>query len=276
MADKLGWCFGVERAVDMAFAEGAKEDSGVVATLGPIIHNPQMVEKLKGKNVGVVEAVNDLPEGSRVVVSAYGAPRQAYEDAMNKNIRVVDTTCPYVTRGHKLVEQLLDDNYSIIIIGDKGHQEVEGLLGFCKGRATVVTGVEDAQKLRRRLGKVGVVVQTTQRIENFKDVVMILVGKARELRIFNTICQPTIDWQAACGELAQTVDSMVVIGGKGSANTGRLHQIALEQCEKSFHVEVASEINQDWFKDCATVGVSAGASTPKWLIEEVVAKLEKI
>lgn len=276
MADKLGWCFGVERAVDMAFAEGAKLDGGTVATLGPIIHNPQMVERLKEKNVGVVEEVNDLSEGSRVVVSAYGAPRQAYEDAKNKNIQVVDTTCPYVTRGHKLVEQLLEDNYSIIIIGDKGHQEVEGLLGFCNGRATVVTGVEDARKLRRRLGKVGVVVQTTQRIENFKDVVMVLVGKARELRIFNTICQPTIDWQAACGELAQTVDCMVVIGGKVSANTGRLHQIALEQCKKSFHVEVAAEINQDWFKDCATVGVSAGASTPKWLIEEVVAKLEKI
>jgi len=275
MAEKLGWCFGVERAVDMAFAEGVKQ-SGPVATLGPIIHNPQMVEKLKEKNVDVVNQVKDLPRGARVVVSAYGAPRQAYEDARERDIQVVDTTCPYVTRGHKLVEQMLSEGYGIIIIGDKGHQEVEGLLGFCKGKATVVSSPDDAVRLRRRMGKVGVVVQTTQRIENFQAIVSILLSKAREMKIFNTICQPTIDWQVACRDLARTVDSMVVIGGKGSANTGRLHQIALEHCKKSFHVEIAAEIDPDWFKDCHTVGVSAGASTPDWLIQEVVEKLEAI
>jgi 4-hydroxy-3-methylbut-2-enyl diphosphate reductase len=272
-AEKLGWCFGVERAVDMAFAEGAKK-GGPVATLGPIIHNPQMVEKLQAKGVGVVEEVAELPQGARMVVSAYGAPRQDYEEAEARGIQVVDTTCPYVTRGHKIVEQLLHDGYGIVIVGDKGHQEVEGLLGFCGGKGQVISTPEEARAIRR-LGKVGVVVQTTQRIENFKAVVNVLMEKAREIRIFNTICQPTLDWQEACHRLAGTVDAMVIVGGKGSANTKRLHQIALEHNPRSHHVETAKELEMKWFSGCSTVGLTAGASTPDWLINEVVEVLEK-
>lgn len=267
IAEHAGVCYGVERALAMA-ADAATSAPAPVHTLGPLIHNPLVVDELEQAGVGLADTLDDAASGS-VIIRAHGVVPQVIEQARDRGLTVIDATCPYVKRVHHAAERLVADGYQLIVVGESGHPEVEGIMGHADDRACVVSAPcdLDAIEIEKR---VGVVVQTTQTQEALADIVSALLARADEVRVINTICSATQERQKAASELASRADVMIVVGGKNSGNTRRLAQICTERCAATHHIEDASEIETTWFAGAELIGITAGASTPSAHIERAV------
>lgn len=273
VARHAGVCFGVKRALEEAYTVIA-EQQGSIATLGELIHNPHVVRNLEKQGVRTVHSVDEVDEGT-LIIRAHGVAPQVKEAAESAGLNVVDATCPFVKRVQDHARTLYKEGYQVIIVGEAGHPEVEGIFGCTEGMGYIVgssselAGIDIAQR-------VGVVVQTTQTKENLRQVVDALLSRAREVRVFDTICSATNERQEAARALAATCDLMIVIGGRNSGNTRRLAQICREECPRSYHIEDAREIEAIWVADASHIGITAGASTPQGQIDDVVSTLKQI
>ena len=270
LAKSAGFCFGVKRATQMAFEAAAEHEH--ICSLGPVIHSPQVVKRLAEQGVEVVKKVEDIPPGS-VIIRSHGITAEEMNKVQEKNLTIVDATCPFVKKAQEYAARLSEEGYTVVIVGEVEHPEVQGIVSFSGDSVVhVVADAEQAIALPR-MRKVGIVAQTTQLYENLKDVMDVCLAKSQELKVFNTICDATSVRQNEAREIALSVDLMIVIGGHASANTSRLARICQEIQPHTWHIETTEEIQSGWFVDATKVGVTAGASTPRWLIDEVVAKV---
>jgi len=271
IARNSGFCFGVKRAIRMA--EEAASLHGKVNTWGPIIHNPQMVEALS--NQGVFE-INELSEVSDapVVIRSHGIPLEEMNALKEKGLLVIDATCPYVAKAHDYAKLADAEAYTIFILGNQDHPEIVALKSYIRNEFFIVN--QDYSIIpQKRFGKCAIICQTTQNAANLEKLVFYLIGKCNELRVFNTICNATNVRQDASVELAKNANLMIVIGGKNSSNTKMLATLCAEYT-KTFHIETANELNESWFIGTEIIGLTAGASTPDWIILEVYNRINKI
>jgi 4-hydroxy-3-methylbut-2-enyl diphosphate reductase len=267
VAKVAGFCFGVQRAVDRVM-EARLQRFGRLTSLGPIVHNNQVINRLTANGIETSADLGEVREGT-VILSAHGVAPSTLAEAKAKGLDVVDVTCPFVTRVHRTAQQLVAQGYQLLLVGDADHTEVKGILGAVDGQATVVSCAEDVKALK--LGRrVGIVTQTTQKAEDFAAVVAEVCKTTFDVRAYNTICNATDELQDAAVDLARQVDVVIVVGGRQSANTRRLRDICEAEGVRAYHVETHEEILEEWLADAETIGVTGGASTPDWLIEDVI------
>jgi len=267
-AEEAGFCFGVERAIDMVLEAASKNEDLKVYTLGPLIHNPQVVEKLEEKKVIVASSLADIDSGI-VIIRSHGVAPEVIEKARAKNLKIIDATCPFVKNAQKYARQLVDEGYQTFIYGDEDHPEVQGIYGASDKKAIIIGKKEDLRSIELK-AKIGLVAQTTKSPESFREIIDLIATEVKELKIFNTICNTTDVRQSSAKKLAEDVDIMFVIGGHNSANTTRLAEICTATNTPTYHIETAAEIDKKWLSGKNKVGITAGASTPDWLIREVV------
>lgn len=272
IASEAGACYGVERALQMVEAAAAKSQVGV-HTLGPLIHNPRVVAELAEKGVSVVLSPAEAA-GETLLLRTHGVTPDEQASAQSLCHELLDATCPFVKKVHLAAARLYKEDYQVVVVGEKGHPEVEATLPHAPGAVVVGSAAEAATLPECK--KIGVVVQTTQSRANLEKVVAALLGRAEEVRVVNTICEATSGHQKACADLAAQADVMIVIGGRISANTTRLAEISAELCPKTHHIEGADELNASWFDKADLIGITAGASTPASHIEAVRAAIEQI
>lgn len=272
LVKNAGFCFGVKRAIKLAF-EVAKKKNEKVYTWGPLIHNPQVVEDLKKKGVYVVEDLRKIKKGI-LIIRSHGIHPEILERIKKRKIKLVDATCPFVKKAQKKAKLLSDQGYQVAVVGEADHPEVQGIMGYAKDSALVINHNRIKQNLPH-FEKLGVIAQTTLSIDAFKQVIGELIERADELKVCNTICHATVRAQKATSELASRVDMMVVVGGHNSANTTRLANLCKKIGTPTHHIETAKELRKGWFKGKSRVGVTAGTSTPGWLIREVVKGIKK-
>ena len=273
VAEDAGFCFGVKRALDLV-GQTAEAPGSQVYTWGALIHNPQEIARLEERGIRQVRSLEGLSDGA-LVLPAHGVDPAVEQEALARGLRVIDATCPFVKRAHDHIRTLSEEGYSVLILGDRGHREVLGLAARAGGKARIVTSADEVRSLPAH-ERCGLVVQTTQRPEALRQVTAVLAGKCRELRIFNTICEATVRRQESARKLAESVDVMVVVGGRNSANTARLHEICAGAGARAHHIETAQELDADWLQGARWVGVTAGASTPAWIIDDVVSRLRAL
>lgn len=270
LADKAGLCFGVKRAINTAFEAAAK---GKVYCLGPLIHNPQEVERLRQAGVDLVEDFSSLTGGDYLIIRSHGVPPKVLEEIRKKGLNIIDLTCPFVSKAQRDAEALHKEGYQVVIVGEKKHPEVQSIRGYAGDNAVVVETVDDVETTQFK-NRIGVVAQTTQSYSNFSKIVLKLLRLSKELKVFNTICDSTQERQDAARVLAGKVDVMLVVGGRNSANTSRLVTVCQQEGKPTYHIEVADEVQPQWFEGVTKVGVTAGASTPDWVVEGVLEKLK--
>lgn len=273
IAKTAGFCWGVRRTVDKVM-EVADQRRGPVVTLGPIIHNPQAVARFREKGVGTVNAVSEVGDGTTVVVRTHGAVREEIESAEARALDLVDGTCPYVKYPQAVAQRLSREGYHVVIVGDANHAEIKGVVSYADGACTVVKPGGPIPEIDAK--KVAVIAQTTCIGADFERVVGALAARHKEVRAVNTICNDTEERQADARALAREVDAVVVVGGKNSANTRHLAEICREIQPRTWHVETEDELRAEWFTGCRTVGLSAGASTPDWVVEGVAGWLKSL
>ncbi|MBE6472114.1 MAG: 4-hydroxy-3-methylbut-2-enyl diphosphate reductase [Coriobacteriaceae bacterium] len=274
LAEHAGACYGVQRALDMAYEAAGRQ--GGVSTLGQLIHNPGAVAALEAQGVNVAASLDDV-SGGTVIVRSHGVTPDVYESIAERGFDVVDATCPHVARAQKAAADLAGEGCRVIVVGEAGHPEVEGLRAYAERAGANVDVVPSPEDVPAGLQPpVGIVVQTTQRRENLEAVVEAVRAQGVEPIVKRTICSATTRRQDAAAKLAGQVDAMVVIGGRNSSNTTRLAEICAAGCARSFHIESADEIDPSWLEGCETVGVTAGASTPEDQISAVTARLEAL
>ena len=266
IAKDSGYCFGVRDAVELAYKTA--EESGDVFMLGNIVHNENVVNDLDKIGAKVVRTLDKVPDGKPILFRAHGTTTDVWKKAKNMGMNIIDATCPLVKEIHNEVKALDSEGRCIIIIGDHGHDEVVGIASQVKN-PIIVSSPEEAQNLRK-MKKVGIVSQSTQTIENVQTIINIIMTKAFDLRFVNTICFPTKRNQQQLKDLSEKCDVMLIIGSFTSANSKRLHQLALERNKKSYQVTCADEIESEWFYNAEIVGISAGASTPDSIIQAVI------
>ncbi len=271
VAKRAGFCFGVKRAIDTAFQLAKNMEKGVYS-LGPLIHNPQVVEKLEKEGVIPTENIHSN-KIKTLIIRTHGVSPGIYEEIYKKGYKTVDATCPFVKKAQKYVQTLKEEGYQVIILGDKRHPEVQALLGFAGNDAIVLNSSEPLPALK---GKVGLIVQTTQPLDLLKKVTSQVIGSVKELKVYNTICDSTTLRLEETKKLAKTVDLLMVVGGKNSANTTQLAVLSKTICAKVYHIERQDEIQPKWFRGIEKVGITGGASTPQWIIDDVVEKLREI
>ncbi len=269
LAKSAGFCFGVKRATQMAF--DAADNYRSLQSLGPLIHSPQMVKKLEDRGIRVCRRVEEA-DGDAIVVRSHGVTSQDFESLRNCGKAIVDATCPFVTKAQEYAVELSREGYMVVLVGEAHHPEVQGIVSYATGDVVVVASAEEATKLAKSR-KIGIIAQTTQSIENFRSIVGVCLEKTRQLKIFNTICDATSVRQEEAVSIAGQVDLMLVVGGYNSANTTRLADLCRERGTQTYHVETADEIDPVWFKDVKNVGLTAGASTPQFLIDEIMSTL---
>ena len=272
LAKNAGYCFGVRDAVNMAYDTAEKH--GDVYMLGTIVHNERVIGDLSKAGAKVVDSIDDVPKGRPLLFRAHGTSPELWDKAKKNNLKLVDGTCPLVTEIHHEIKRLNDEGRKIIIIGDHGHDEVIAIAAQVE-RSITIANVEEAKKLRK-MKRAGVVSQSTQMIENVQDIMSVLMEKVFDLRFVNTICFPTRRNHEQIKELSLYCDVMIVIGSYTSANSKRLTQLALERNKRSYQVTASDELDESWFDNCETVGISAGASTPDETINEVVNRIKEI
>ena len=272
LAKNAGYCFGVRDAVQLAY--DTAQDDGDVYMLGHIVHNENVVEKLDKAGAKVVETLDQVLNGKPILFRAHGTHVDTWKKAQEKNMNIIDATCPLVEEIHDEIKILEKEGRKIIIIGDHGHDEVIGIASQVKN-AVIVANPDEANALRKTK-KAGVVSQSTQTIENVQEIINILMSKVFDLRFVNTICFPTKRNQEQIKELAEACDLMIVIGSFTSANSKRLTQLAKERNKLSFQVTCANDVDESWLENVETVGISAGASTPDNIINEVIDKIKLI
>jgi 4-hydroxy-3-methylbut-2-enyl diphosphate reductase len=270
VASDAGFCYGVKRATKAAF-EAAAAAARPVCTLGELIHNPQVVARLAEMGVRAARGVAEV-EGGTVIIRSHGLPPEVVGALAARGAEILDLTCPTVKAVQQRAGALARQGYEVVIIGDRDHPEVKAIAGYAGPAAVIVNSEEEAAAVKptRRMG---VVMQTTHAAETCHRIAAVLLGKAKEVRVFNTLCNATVKRQRAALALAGEVEVMVVVGGRNSANTGRLTEICRAGGARVYHVETAEELRPEWFEGCGAVGVTAGTSTPEWVIEEVVSRL---
>ncbi len=270
-AKSYGFCFGVKRAVEIA------ENSQNAVTLGPLIHNPLEIKRLaENYNVKFVNSLDEINKNiKRVIVRTHGIPRDRLEKLKEKQVEVIDATCPFVKKPQEIVEQMSKEGYDIIIFGDKNHPEIQGVMSYAvHNRVFVVLTPEELKNIKLK-EKIATVAQTTRKLTDYLKITNFLIENHKEVRVFNTICNATFENQDAVRELSKEADIMIIVGGKNSSNTKQLYNIAKENCE-SYLVENEDEINPEWFKNKKLCGISAGASTPEWLVEKIISKIKDV
>ena len=270
LAKDAGYCFGVRDAVNLAKKSG--DDFQEVYMLGDIVHNETVVDDLNKRGSKVVESLNDIPEDKPVLFRAHGTDPETWKKAQKKKLNIIDATCPLVTEIHEEIKELESENRRTIIIGDHNHDEVVGIAAQVKD-PIIISCVGEAKELGK-MKRAGVVSQSTQMIENVQEILNVLSEKVYDLRFVNTICFPTRRNHDQIKKLSNICDLMIVIGSFTSANSKRLTQLSLERNKNSFQVTCADDINESWFDGVESVGISAGASTPDNLIEDVIAKVK--
>jgi (E)-4-hydroxy-3-methyl-but-2-enyl pyrophosphate reductase len=266
-----GFCFGVKRAIKLAF-DAVKRKEGKVYTLGPIIHNPQVVDDLQKKGVHVVKGLKKIKKGT-IIIRSHGVHPQMLKQLKGKSVEVVDATCPFVRKAQEKAKLLHEQGYQVVVVGEADHPEVQGIVGYAGDKALVI----NYNRIRSHLGhfkKLGVIAQTTLGIDAFKKVIGRLIEVSEELKVCNTICHATARAQKATLKLAKKVDLMIVVGGHNSANTSRLAKLCKKLGTTTHHVETDKELRSAWFKNKNSVGITAGTSTPDWLIKEVVERIK--
>ncbi len=271
VAKDAGYCFGVRDAVNMAY--DSAEEFGNVYMLGDIVHNEQVVEDLENVGTKVVKTLDDVPKDSPILFRAHGTVNELWEEAKSKKMNIIDATCPLVHEIHHEVKRLAEDGRQIIIIGDHGHDEVVAIANQVEN-SMIISSTLEASKLRK-MKKVGVVSQSTQMIENVQGIMNILMEKVFDLHFVNTICYPTKRNHEQIKTLAMVNDVMIIIGSFTSANSKRLAELSSERNPNSYQVMCAEDLNVDWFKNKNSVGISAGASTPDYLIDEVKLRIQE-
>ena len=260
-----GFCFGVKRAISLAFdAVGRGE---MIYSLGPLIHNRLAVEELKEKGIIKVNSIRAI-KNKRVIIRSHGINPEVLGRLRKQNFEIVDATCPRVRRAQYFVKRLINEGYYVVIIGEENHPEIKGLLGYAQDRGMIFN-----EQHRTRYRKIGVVPQTTLDVEYFNYAVSKILPLATEVKIFNTICHETVFRIKEAKKLAYKCDVMIVVGGKNSANTTRLYEVC-KRYKPSYHIESVEEISREWFKDAESVGITAGASTPKIQVDQVVKRLK--
>lgn len=275
VAKRAGFCFGVKRAVDIAFERSESETEGLY-TFGPIIHNPQVIERLSQRGVIPIDNIN-RDDIKTLIIRTHGIPLTLLEEASKRGYKIIDATCPFVKKAQNYAKLLRDEGYQVIILGDREHPEVKGLVSYAGDDAIVINGKElTHESLRGLKNKVGVVVQTTQPLDNLKLLIGMLIEHSKELKIYNTICNSTALRLKETEELARKVDIMIVVGGRNSANTTQLANLCRSIPIRTHHIEMAEELREEWFEGISRVGVTAGASTPEWIIREVERKIKDI
>ncbi|MEA3241324.1 MAG: 4-hydroxy-3-methylbut-2-enyl diphosphate reductase [Pseudomonadota bacterium] len=281
LATTAGFCFGVKRAVNLAAKAAEDYPDQPIYTLGPIIHNPQVVKNLEAKGIHPLDSPADVNHGI-IILRSHGVTRQELSQLNNNPaMTVIDATCPFVKRAQEIVARMKEENYQIIIVGEKHHPEVAGLISYGDPAHTLaISGHEEMPveviRHQKATHKIALLAQTTQSYENFSSVAECLLPLKGETRCFNTICNATSDRQQESLAIATETDCMIIIGGFSSANTTRLYQLckAMQPC--SYHIEIPEQLQADWFAGIHTVGITAGASTPKWLIEKVTHQINNL
>lgn len=266
IAENCGFCYGVKRAVNMAQKTSDQLERSY--TLGPIIHNPQVVSNLEEHGVYAVDSLEEIPSGT-VIIRSHGVGPAVYDEATDKGLKVVDATCPHVKKAQQDAKSVIDSGMSLVILGEKKHPEVISINLWAQNKGIVIESEEKA-KILPFVENRGVVVQTTFSQFKFQSIIDILEEKTRNLKVFKTICTATQERQNSAVELAKTVDLMIVVGGKNSGNTNRLAEVCRDVGCTTYHIETATELEMAWFTNVQTVGVTAGASTPDWIIKEVI------
>ena len=270
-AKSYGFCFGVKRAVEIA------EDSKDAVTLGPLIHNPLEIERLaKNYNVKYVKDIDEIDKNvKRVIVRTHGIPKEELKKLKEKEVEVIDATCPFVKKPQEIVEEMSKMGYDIVIFGDKNHPEIKGVKSYSvHERVYVVLNVDELKDIKLK-DKIVTVAQTTRKIDEYLKIVDYLVRNYKEVRVFNTICNATFENQDAVRELSKEADIMIIVGGKNSSNTKQLFNIASSNTE-SYLIESEEELKPEWFKNKKLCGISAGASTPEWLVEKIISKIKEM
>ncbi|HHL40210.1 MAG TPA: 4-hydroxy-3-methylbut-2-enyl diphosphate reductase [Deltaproteobacteria bacterium] len=273
VARASGFCFGVKRAINLAEKRSALGD-GEIYTLGPIIHNPQVVKRMEEMGVRVKSSVGEI-EGGTVIIRSHGVTYEDLKAASSKGLEVLDATCPFVKKAQALVSSLSGEGYFVVIVGEKEHPEVKGLVSYGGGDIMVAGSAGDLDGMARKK-KIGIVAQTTVPHTKLVEVTGRCLALAQEIKVYNTICDATSVRQRESIEIAREVDCMFVVGGRNSANTRRLAEVCRSIRPSTHHIEVASEIEPRWIEGAGKVGVTAGASTPQWIIREVVDRIASI
>ena len=272
VAKDAGYCFGVRDAVNLAYDTAEKH--GDVYMLGDIVHNERVVEDLESAGARVVDSMDDIPDNSPVLFRAHGTKNELWEEAEKRNLNIIDATCPLVHEIHREVKHLEEEGRKIIIIGDHGHDEVVAIADQVK-KPLIISSKLEAQDMRRTK-YAGVVTQSTQMIENVQDIINVVMTKVYDLRFVNTICFPTKRNHEQIKAMADENDVMIIIGSFTSANSKRLTELSKQRNCNSYQVTCAQDLDDNWFRDVKSVGISAGASTPDYLIEEVKNKIKLI
>jgi 4-hydroxy-3-methylbut-2-enyl diphosphate reductase len=273
IAKKAGFCFGVKRAIEIAYETLNNSADKPVYTLGPLVHNPQVIQKLEKDGIKTIEELDEHPVGY-LVIRTHGVSPSIRNRAITLGYTIIDATCPLVQKIHDIALDLQNQEYPILVIGHASHPEVIGIVGEVEGNCQVIESVEDAKNLPYRT-KLGGVVQTTALWPKYHSIATELLEKAKEVRIYNTICQATIERQTSAEEIAAHNDLMVIIGGKNSSNTRRLLEICLSVNPRAHLVESPDELQNQWFEGVNRVGLTAGASTPDYIINDIYEYIEK-
>jgi 4-hydroxy-3-methylbut-2-enyl diphosphate reductase len=272
LAEHYGFCYGVKRAIEIA------QEHPNSATFGPIIHNIDEINRLdRDYSVGLVEDVKEALKYDTLIIRTHGITKDNLKTLKKEGKKVINATCPYVTKPQQIVADMSKKGYTIVIFGDKNHPEIKGVASYSEDSERTYVVLQESELIGKALGtKVAIVAQTTRKPEDFKKIVAFLTTRVAELRVFNTICNATFENQDATADIAKRADVMVVIGGKNSSNTKQLFSIASTYCNSSYHIENESEVKKEWFIDKKLCGISAGASTPDWIIKRVIKKIEEL
>ena len=269
LAENYGFCFGVKRAIKIA------EENQNASTYGPLIHNSKEIARLdKDFKVGLVEDFNRFKAGDKAIVRTHGIVKSELAQLKANGVDVVDATCPYVTKPQEIAQEMSEANYDVVIFGDEKHPEIKGVKSYATNGAKVVGNVEELKGMKFR-EKIALIAQTTRKVENYLSIANYLIQNYKEVRVFNTICNATFENQDAIRSLSKKADVMIIIGGKNSSNTKQLFSISKDHCSNSYHIEDENDLKTSWFNAKEFCGISAGASTPDWIIQNVIHSIEK-
>lgn len=271
-AKSAGFCFGVQRAIRLA-NQAVKKNKNKVWTLGPLIHNPQEVQRLEKKGIVPIDDLKEIGDDI-VIIRSHGISPEVWKEIEKRKLRFIDTTCPFVLKAQRLAQELHGEGYFVVVVGEKNHPEVRNIVGYTNGKAVAIGGVKDLKDIPSGEKRIGVVSQTTQTLETFIEIIDELLLRYRELKVHNTICRATTERQREAKAIAEKADVMLVVGGRNSANTTHLASICRSTGAKVYHIETAVEMKSSWFESSSKVGITAGASTPDWIINGVIKKLQ--
>lgn len=267
-----GFCFGVKRAINIAFRIAREKRQGVF-TLGPIIHNPQVVEKLREKGIVPIHDIRNRDDIKALIIRTHGIPLSVSRELEKRDYEIIDATCPFVKKAQYYAKLLSEEGYQVVIVGEKNHPEVQSLMSYASKNTVVVNANSPLPKLKSRIG---LVVQTTQPLESLRKVIAEATEHAKEIKVYNTICNSTAQRLKETAQVAAQVDMMFVVGGKNSANTRQLRNLCMSLSVPTYHIETSSEIEEAWIKGAKKIGITAGASTPTWIIRDVENRMRAI